>query len=213
MYVYMSDAWGGRINQSKRIVQGEHCVQLRGKFRHEFALERVLLFVMTPGHKIEKRMLCTPPRGLKTGKGAWQIFTAACELFQLLRAEGHQGMCVSLYLQDGQLYEPLRRHVQARHVMYYEPKNSPDLENREKMLLTDLPITMCRSPRAIRFLCQLVPIALRCADRHSVSLSAWHAVCRPLLRLAGVYHRKAPHTTALLRLRPARQPGGGDALF
>ena len=103
--VYINDAWGAYLNTTQQIRSGEHLVRYRGKWRHEMLLERGLVFIMEDTGSISKFMLVTPPKGLRLGKKALNVFTATNEFWDHPRILGHTGIVVSVYVQDGALFE------------------------------------------------------------------------------------------------------------
>ena len=65
-------------------------------------------------------MLFGPPRGLRHGKTSWNMLTAACEFSSTVRASGHVGIAVTVYIMDGLLYSASVRLFKARHALWYD---------------------------------------------------------------------------------------------
>ena len=119
LFVYMSDGWGADCNTSTAVRQGDHLVRRRGKFRHEFLLERGIHIVKPFGCDAKKRMLISPPRGLSAGKKGWNIFTAGHEYFPKLRVAGCEAISQQAYILDGQFFQGTTANWEAMHKLYH----------------------------------------------------------------------------------------------
>ena len=99
---------------------GEHVVYRKGHFRHELLLERGLIKLRHGNGNEDFHMLFGPPRGLRHGKTSWNMLTAACEFSSIVRASGHVGIAVTVYIMDGLLYSASVRLFKARHALWYD---------------------------------------------------------------------------------------------
>ena len=105
MLVYICDGWSAKVrSDSSASLVGGHVVRRQGHFRHEFLLERALLRTRSITGIEGLHMIFGAPRGLKLGKGAWNILTASADFHPLLRALGHEGLSATVYIQDGALF-------------------------------------------------------------------------------------------------------------
>ena len=94
MLVYMADGWGASItNQFIKPVPGTHLVVTRkGKFRHEFLLQRGLVRQSLSTGEQRLFTLIEDPLGLSKGKGSWNVFTANLDFSQLCGTWDVQGL-------------------------------------------------------------------------------------------------------------------------
>lgn len=120
LYVYLCDGWSAKVRGDIKKECGQHVVKRQGHFRHEFLLERALIKCRRADGHEELHMLFGPPRGLRLGKSSWNALTAASEFFPLPRAAGHNGLSLSVYIQDGALFQASLRLMRARHSLYYD---------------------------------------------------------------------------------------------
>ena len=120
--VYMSDGWGKKIRTSVSAkLEGTGVKLIReGRFKHEFLLERSLVrtYSRTAGHALG--MEVGPPRGLEFGRASWHLFSAGTQFCPTLRAQGHQGISLSLYLFDGALFSSLYTKFCGLHNLWYD---------------------------------------------------------------------------------------------
>ena len=137
--VSMADGWGASVTKSVSLLYpGTHTrVTRRGKYRHEFMLERLLYrFVDEDGGAIVGHVFAEP-KGLKDGKTAMHFFSAACA-WPTLRSMGHEGVATSVYIHDGALHGPLSSTFQGRHALYYSSLDHgvrhAELENTDWVL-------------------------------------------------------------------------------
>ena len=68
-------------------------------------------------------MKVAEPIGLGAGKSCWHIFQAMCDFVELPRVIGATGISICAYLADGALSGPLRKHMDARHALYYSQEH------------------------------------------------------------------------------------------
>ena len=120
LQAYMSDGWSARTSFTTTSVEHGVLVKRVGHYRHEFLLERALLRTRSPGTGEQTmHMLFGPPRGLRYGKNAWNMLTAATQFCPMLRARGHNGIALNLYLMDGMLIKRFTKMAKARHALFY----------------------------------------------------------------------------------------------
>jgi hypothetical protein len=121
LIAYINDGWGRMV--SDRIVKKCEAsfvhVCRNGRLRHEFLLQRAVIRIDTLDNKEIVKMIVAEPIGMRLGKRAVHVFTAACEFVGTLRQMGHCGVSLNVYLQDGLLHTALTRLFQARHELYY----------------------------------------------------------------------------------------------
>ena len=121
MLVVMSDGWGASITKTIRLqFPGSHVATTRkGKFRHEFLLQRGLFrSTLLTGHT-DLLFLLEEPIGLSKGKKAWNVYVGNQQWLPTLRQLGHKGITLSVYLADGALFTALERKYRARHLLHY----------------------------------------------------------------------------------------------
>jgi hypothetical protein len=135
LYAYFNDGWSAFVASSTTTSYADApSVTRKGKYKHEFMLERALLKVMPTADTTEMAMLMAPIRTLAVGKKAWNFFTGICEFYPLLREVGHKHICISAYLFDGMLFSALSAHCRARHMCYYSA-HGPQLGPLRYLLL------------------------------------------------------------------------------
>ena len=80
LVAYMSDGWGSMLrNQTTCQIQG-HRVKRRGKFRHEFGLQRSFAKTLSAtGVPEVTTMMSSEPIAMRHGRTAMHFFTLACE--------------------------------------------------------------------------------------------------------------------------------------
>jgi len=138
MQVYMSDGWSAFTTDRVRLTCGNVTVQRNGRQKLEFLLERGMLRARRPCGKVEFCMLPSAPRGLRAGRTAWNMFTAASEFWPSLRCSGHKGIAISVYNLDGALVDSTVEKCEALHELYYDESQGfvakedvKDLKNSE----------------------------------------------------------------------------------
>ena len=102
MFVYMADGWGAKIKSSMSCaVPDSHLVINRvGHLRHDFVLQRGLALFCRPDGGVEKLLVMEWPIGMGNGRKTGHNCSASCDFFTSLRALGHEGMNIQLYLVD-----------------------------------------------------------------------------------------------------------------
>ena len=95
----MSDGWSTDIR--KRASESSHgvSVQKTGRFRTEFLIQRIIVKAVV-NQEMKMAMKIERPRPL-AAKKCNDIFSAACDHCPLLKLQGHKGISMSVYLQDG----------------------------------------------------------------------------------------------------------------
>ena len=122
MLVFMCDGWGASVSETIRDnFPGSHLtVTRKGRFRHEFLLQRAMFRSVDPSDITKIMHLLDDPIGLKLGKKAWNVFIANSEWLPTLRELGCKGITLSIYLADGALYSALERKYRVRHYLLYK---------------------------------------------------------------------------------------------
>jgi hypothetical protein len=133
VFVYVNDGWSAKVRSDHRLTQVGKSVCRQGHFRTEFLLERGLMKAKTLHGEDQMVMTFGVPRGLHLGKSSWNILQAASDFAPLLRASGHSGLCLTLYLQDGALFASSFKLFKARHALFYESPAFLDNEGHDAM--------------------------------------------------------------------------------
>ena len=121
MLVYICDGWSARVRSDhRRQDQSGQKIVRQGRSRQEFLLQRGILRVGSAGRGEKLHMLFSAPRALHLGKTSWNVLTACAEFEPLLRASGHHGLCLTVYIQDGLLFSSYLRLFKARHSLFYD---------------------------------------------------------------------------------------------
>jgi hypothetical protein len=122
MMIYMADGWGASVSETlTKPVSGTHLVVTRkGRFRHEFLLQRGLVRQSLSTGEQKLFTLMEDPLGLSKGKGSWNVFSANLMFFPTLRHIGCTGVTINVYLLDGALFSALDRKFKAKHLLYYK---------------------------------------------------------------------------------------------
>ena len=121
LMVYQCDGWSCQVRKDAIAVEGSHLIRRKTHFRHEFLIERGIVRTRSAGLQDEPdtvHMLFGAPRGLGLGTTSWNIYTACCDFMDLLCAH-HSGLSMTLYVQDGLLFEASLRLFKARHSLYH----------------------------------------------------------------------------------------------
>ena len=94
MMIYMADGWGASVFETlTKPVSGTHLVVTRkGRFRHEFLLQRGLVRQSLSTGEQKLFTLMEDPLGLSKGKGSWNVFSANLMFFQLCGTLDAQGL-------------------------------------------------------------------------------------------------------------------------
>ena len=122
MYIYMNDGWGQSVQEVNSIAAGDHLVLRRGKYRHEFIVERGLVKTCKPGGGVDISLLLAAVRALKGGRTAWHLFGAGAGFFPTLRSLRHSGPAIQLYLFDGALMAEAPAFI-GRHELWYDEEH------------------------------------------------------------------------------------------
>ena len=141
-FVYMCDGWSASVSSSHtKVVSDEHVVLRRGKYKHEFLLERGLLKKKSRDMQNDMAVLFGYPRGLCKGRSAWNCFTAALEFRCSLREMGAKGIALEVMLVDGQLFSALGRHLDGARELFYDEDLGVDLgADREALRNSEWPL-------------------------------------------------------------------------
>ena len=120
MQIYICDGWSAKLRTDATVKYGDHVVHRQGHLRHEMLLERGILRYRHPDGADRMHLLFGPPRGLRHGRTAWHVLEASCQFQPMLRAEGHDGWILSVYVQDGHLAARCLELFRARHALFYQ---------------------------------------------------------------------------------------------
>ena len=79
MMTYLCDGWTAKIESREKISHEEHItVNKRGRYRHEFDLQRAFIRQKRACGKDRLLMLVAKPRGLSRGRKATDFFRIGC---------------------------------------------------------------------------------------------------------------------------------------
>jgi hypothetical protein len=120
MVSYQSDGWSTFVSGRSVGLVGNVRVLRHGRAKKEFLLERTILKKIDSLGNVTARLFLSPPRPLDTGLACWNMVQAACEHQQTLRYQDFTGCTASVYVQDGMHADGFFRHMQARHMFWYE---------------------------------------------------------------------------------------------
>lgn len=134
MSCFMSDGWSVRLSDFTTVTAGGQTTRREGRYRHEFLLERGIVRGRRPGAQAEMAMLMAPPRALRCGRSSWHMFVAGCEFRAPLRAQGHTGIAISVYLMDGAMFDATFAKFQALHKLWYDEAHGGCMSNDSRFL-------------------------------------------------------------------------------
>ena len=119
--INQSDGWGVQLSHRHTVsVDGQRVVR-EGRVRRETLLERGIVRTTRPCGKVAFGVRIKPPRIMKNGRSAWNVFAAATEFASTLRAAGHQGVAIHIYLMDGcSTNTCAQERLCALHSLYYD---------------------------------------------------------------------------------------------
>lgn len=122
MQVYQSDGWGSTISgKFFQEVDGKRVLR-HGRQRLEFMLERGIIRCHDAAGAPLKAMIFGPPRGLTAGRSSWHFFAGGADFMPLLRAQGHRGIALTVYLLDGGLFSSTWPKFRGLHQLWYRPE-------------------------------------------------------------------------------------------
>ena len=121
--MFMSDGWSCDIRERVRASSADVVVNRTTRLRTEFVLQRSMIKVsigsqMHFGLKIER------PRPLLEKK-CNDIWVAATDHMAMLKVLGHQGISITVYLQDGLMAKPFAKRMAARHKLFFKRQHCP----------------------------------------------------------------------------------------
>ena len=134
MSCYMSDGWSVFTQSVKSTRVKGLLVKVSGRFKHEFLLERGIVRRKTSGGEDDVAVVLEPPRSLRYGKGAWQMFSSGCASHIKARARGHEGIVWNVYLMDGALFSSTLPKWEALHELWYDLSPEPECETARSTL-------------------------------------------------------------------------------
>jgi hypothetical protein len=123
LQVFQSDGWS--TDSRSRIHSQSVGVDVArvGRLRTEFVVQRTLVKAAVGGEmhlgiKLER------PRPLTTKKCV-DIWSAACDHACMLKLQGHTGISLTMYVQDGLFAKPFAARMKARHTLFFTPDMCP----------------------------------------------------------------------------------------
>ena len=120
---FMSDGWA--LDLRTTVINKADGVQVRNPFRlrSEFAMQRSIVKTRV-GSDIVLAIKVERPRLLSTKK-CIDLWSASTDFCPLLKLQGHTGISVSVYLQDGLFAKPFAKRMQARHSLFFDRQHCP----------------------------------------------------------------------------------------
>lgn len=86
----------------------------------EFLLQRGFVRTNNAAGAPQVAALLAAPIPLDLGKSAYNLFTALCEFFPVLRKLGHTGICISHFAFDRAAFSAMQKRLHQRTALYYE---------------------------------------------------------------------------------------------
>ena len=123
LQIVMSDGWSSDIRTRTHSQSEGVDVSRVGRLRIELAVQRSMVKAAVGGQmhlgiKLER------PRPLETKKCA-DIWSAACDHAGMLKLQGHCGISLTMYVQDGLFAKPFAARMKARHALFFTPDMCP----------------------------------------------------------------------------------------
>jgi hypothetical protein len=120
LHCYQSDGWSTKISTLNVATDGEQVVMNKGRFRHEFILERSATRSVHYSGRHDLTFSYVAPRALLTGHTHLEFFSAACDFSHTLRNRGHRGAAITVYIFDRLLFSSMMRLLNGRHELFYD---------------------------------------------------------------------------------------------
>ena len=123
LQVFQSDGWS--TDSRTRIHSQSVGVDVArvGRLRTEFVVRRTLVEAAVGG-EIHLGIKLERPRPLTTKKCV-DIWSAACDHSCMLKLQGHTGISLTMYVQDGLFAKPFAARMKARHTLFFTPDMCP----------------------------------------------------------------------------------------
>ena len=123
LQMFQSDGWSTDIRSRFHSKSEGVSVSRTGRLRSEFVVQRTMVKAQVGGQmhlgiKIER------PRLLASKKCA-DIWSAACDHAGMLKLQGHTGISLTMYLQDGLFAKPFGARMRGRHALFFNPHHCP----------------------------------------------------------------------------------------
>ena len=135
--VFMSDGWSCDIRQRVRESAGDVVVNRTTRLRTEFILQRSMIKTLI-GSDMHFAVKIERPRPLAEKK-CNDIWVAANDHMAMLKLQGHKGISITFYLQDGLMAKPFGKRMQARHKLFFNPKHCPlKFDDEADLMLSEL---------------------------------------------------------------------------
>lgn len=140
LFAYSSDATPV-LTQTSAVSASSSATPLvvrRGKVLEELLMQRGLVKTFAGTGQPKMAVVMADPVPLSEGKKAWNLFSAACDFWPLLRRLGHESICIFHFGADRLLFTALDRQLRQRHQAFYSTEHGPDLgEQAPLYALTD----------------------------------------------------------------------------
>lgn len=135
-YSYQSDATSHRVAVRFSADNASGCkVRRGGKVLEEYLMERAYFKAVAPSGECEHAIMTRAPRPLTYGKGSWFLFSAYCDFWPMLKANGHIGPSISHFAADRLAFSSGMNKINARHAAW---RAHSDDGHHEFMALLDL---------------------------------------------------------------------------
>lgn len=108
-----------KFTSSSRTASSRTAVRKAGR-AVEFLLQRGFVRTDDASGVPHLAALLAPPLPVDQGKAAYNLFTAACEFFPVVRKLGHTGICISQFAFDRAAFSAMQRKLHQRAALYYE---------------------------------------------------------------------------------------------
>ena len=123
LQTYMSDGWTTDVRATDTSFAGKTRITRKGRLRTEFALERCIVKARLGDHPVQAIKIARPRPML--AKKCIDFWSASCEFMPMLKLQGHQGISLSVYLQDGLFSSCFGKRMISRHKLFFEPAHCP----------------------------------------------------------------------------------------
>lgn len=191
LQTFMSDGWSTDIRTRASGQSQGVSVQRTGRLRTEFLIQRTIVKAvvdqeMKMAFKIER------PRPLGAKK-CNDIFSAACDHCYNLKLQGHRGISISVYLQDGLMAAPFEKRMKARHNMFFADRFCPlifeDPADKDLCELKDWCLAWCCVAHSCS---KALKWGLKEVTESSEMLESVHISISSLLRASTGIHQAIP---------------------
>ena len=211
LQIFQSDGWSTDMRTWYRSRSEGVDVSRVGRLRTEFVVQRTMIKAAVGG-QMELGIKLERPRSL-WNKKCVDIWSAACDHAGMLKLQGHTGISLTMYIQDGLFEVPFAKRMKARHSLFFTPGVCP-LEfaspiDRDLAEMKDWVF----SSRCMAHICSL---ALKWGMKRLVTsenlLEDVHMIISALLRGSTGLLKNIPHFLITFAVFDRPDPADEDAL-